>query len=158
MFRAAEYNHVGGYRPQFRYTQDWDLWLRLADVGKVAYVPQTLFALRVGEHSVSSFRRDQQLRLKELANRCLTARRRGEDEAPLLAEAARVSAEAGVSSARCRADNSYFIGKCLFDRRDERALKYLRRAAAYAPWRWRHWAALAGAAVLCRRDRPQTPS
>jgi len=92
MFRAEAYRQVGGYRAEFRYAQDWDLWLRLAEVGQFACVPQFGYAYRVSESSISAFRRRQQLRLAEIAHACRGARQRGESEMPLLAEAARVSA------------------------------------------------------------------
>ena len=150
MFRADAYRSVGGYRPSFRVAQDWDLWLRLVERGRIAYVPDFLYAYRVEEQSISSRRREQQLRLLDLARRCAAAREQGQSEEPWLAEAARVSAEPVLLSARAPLGNSYFIGKCLFDRRDRRALKYLRRCVRLAPWNVRHWAALAGASLLCR--------
>jgi glycosyltransferase involved in cell wall biosynthesis len=150
MFRADAYRSAGGYRPAFRVAQDWDLWLRLVERGRIAYVPDFLYVYRVEEQSISARRRDQQLRLLDLARRCTGARARGESEELWLAEAARVSAEPAPPSGRSPLGNSYFIGKCLFDRRDRRALKYLRRCVRLAPWNVRHWAALAGASLLCR--------
>ncbi len=154
VFRADAYRRAGGYRPAFRVAQDWDLWLRLVRPGgegdRIAYIPDFLYAYRVEEQSISAQRRAQQVRLVELAGRCAEARLQGASEEPYLAEAALISAEPPRGKGRSSVGNSYFIGKCLLDRRDRRALKYLRRSVRNAPWNWRHWAALAGAAVLCR--------
>lgn len=150
MFRAAAYHHVGGYRAQFRYAQDWDLWLRLAEVGMLSYVPEVLFGLRVTESSVSAQRRDQQLRLLEVAKRCRAARTAGASEAAQLDEAERISGEPQPKGRGRGTGSNYFIGKCLLDRRDRRALTYLRRSVRQSPWSWRPWAALGAAAVLCR--------
>jgi glycosyltransferase involved in cell wall biosynthesis len=157
MFRADNYRSVGGYRPAFRVAQDWDLWLRLVERGRIAYVPDFLYVYRVEEQSISARQRDQQLRLLDLTRRCAAARTRGESEEPLLAEAARISAEPASPSGRSPLGNNYFIGKCLFDRRDRRALKYLRRCVRLAPWNMRHWAALAGASLLCRSATVDVP-
>jgi glycosyltransferase involved in cell wall biosynthesis len=151
MFRADAYRRVGGYRPAFRYTQDWDLWLRLAEVGLLGYVSEVLFAFRVSESSISAQRRDQQLRLLEAARRCRAARQRGESELPWLDEAAKICREPRALT-HTAASNAYFIGKCLLDRRDRRALKYLRRSVRERPWSWRNWAALSAGVLLCRRS------
>ena len=42
MFRRDAYERSGGYRAQFRYGQDWDLWYRLAALGKFQIVPEVL--------------------------------------------------------------------------------------------------------------------
>lgn len=152
MFRAEAYRQVGGYRQQFRYAQDWDLWLRLAEVGQFACVPQFGYAYRVSESSISAFRRRQQLRLAEIAHACRGARQRGESEMPLLAEAARVSALPSPPPRETAGAASYFIGKCLLDRRDRRALPYLLRSLRTRPCSFRRWLALGAAHASCRRD------
>ncbi len=154
MFHADAYRLAGGYRPAFRVAQDWDLWLRLVEHGRIGYVPDFLYAYRIEEQSISAQRRDQQLCLYDLARQSAAARSRGDSEEPCLAEAERVSAEPPRPTGRSPLGNSYFIGKCLLDRRDRRALKYLRRCVRLAPWNWRHWAALAGASLLCRTAAP----
>jgi glycosyltransferase involved in cell wall biosynthesis len=150
MFRADLYRRVGGYRAAFRVAQDWDLWLRLIEHGRIAFVPEALYAYRVEEGSISARRRDQQVRLLEVARRCYAARRRGGAEGPLLAEAERVSSELRRGNGATGLGNSYFIGKCLLDRRDRRALPYLVRSLRRRPWHWRSWAALLLASLRCR--------
>jgi glycosyltransferase involved in cell wall biosynthesis len=150
MFRRDAYERVGGYRPAFRYAQDWDLWLRLIDAGRIAYVPEFLYALHVGEASISARHRDQQVRLLQLALACRAARLRGESETTLLGEAERVSSQPALPTARAEADTSYFIGRCLAKRRDRRAIPYLWRSACRQRWMPRPWLALAAAWLLCR--------
>lgn len=145
MFRADAYRRAGGYRAAFRYAQDWDLWLRLRDLGGLRYEPDFLYAFRVDLESLSAARRSQQQRLRALAHACRAARLGGRGEDALLDEAARVSAEpAPVRGAR-DPGNAYFIGKCLLDRRDPRCLAYLRRARRERPFSWRPHAALLAA-------------
>jgi glycosyltransferase involved in cell wall biosynthesis len=154
MFRAEQYRRVGGYRAAFRVAQDWDLWLRLVEHGRIAYVPEVLYAYRVDEVSISARRRDLQLRLQAVASRCRKARLRGEPEYPLLEEAARLAAEAGPRTRSSANANSYFIGKCLLDRRDRRAFPYLLRSLRQCPWHWRTWAAIVLASLRCRAGAP----
>jgi hypothetical protein len=149
IYRANRYHQVGGYRVIFNYAEDWDLWLRLAEVGSLAYVPEFLYAFRVEEHSISAHRRDQQIRLKECAIRCHQARVKNLSEEPELHEASRLTALPLPSGRALRVGNSYFIGKCLLDRRDARAMGYLKRSVKQWPWQIRGWAALVAARFLC---------
>jgi glycosyltransferase involved in cell wall biosynthesis len=157
MFRADAYRRVGGYRPAFRFAQDWDLWLRLTEVGDIGYVPAFVYAFRFSDGSLSASRRGQQLRLLDVARRGRAARANGDPEEPLLEEAARISAEAATKGAVARGESSYFIGKCLLDRRDRRAVPYLARSVREWPWRWRPWSALVLASLCCRRPPPPEP-
>jgi glycosyltransferase involved in cell wall biosynthesis len=145
MFRADAYRTAGGYRPQFRFAQDWDLWLRLVEIGQMAFVPAFLYELRVHDAATSAKRRPQQERLRRLALECGEARRGHAPEGPILAAAGRISQAEPEVRRPWQTDNSYFVGKCLLDRRDPRALLYLRTAAQRAPLSWRAWAALLAA-------------
>lgn len=145
LFRRSAYERVGGYRTTFPVAQDWDLWLRLTELGLLSYVPRVLYTFDVGLRSVSALRRAEQLRCLDLARRCALARERhGTDDAVLSAPSSPPPPPAAVS-------NAYFIGKCLLDRRDRRALRYLRMAVRERPLRMKAWLAWAWAAVACRR-------
>jgi hypothetical protein len=147
MFRTDRYRQVGGYRAAFRYAQDWDLWLRLTEVGGIAYVPDVLYAYRVTPDSISGARRQAQEYLVRVAVQCREARERNESEQAFLQKAAACGSATG---SRGRGTDSYFIGRCLMDRRDRRAVRYLARSISERPWSWRRWSALAGALVICR--------
>jgi hypothetical protein len=155
MFRADDYQRAGGYRAAFRYAQDWDLWLRLAEHGRIAYHQAVLYAYRIMEGSISAHRRAQQEQLRDVARACLAARQAGQPEQPHLDRAAEICARTLSPGRTVGEGNSYFIGKCLLDRRDRRALPYLKRSVRLNPWKWRHWAALGAAALLCRRTQPK---
>lgn len=43
MFRRSIYEQVGGYRPAFKNCQDFDLWLRMVKVSKLATVTENLY-------------------------------------------------------------------------------------------------------------------
>jgi hypothetical protein len=45
---------VGGYRPCYRYCEDYDLWLRLAEVTRLCSIPERLFLYRYSDGQVSN--------------------------------------------------------------------------------------------------------
>jgi glycosyltransferase involved in cell wall biosynthesis len=64
LLRTAAVRAVGGYREEFNNSEDLDLWLRLAEVGRVANLPGVLLKYRRDLNSVSHKKRDNQLRMK----------------------------------------------------------------------------------------------
>jgi glycosyltransferase involved in cell wall biosynthesis len=59
MVRADAMRRVGGYRPEFVVSEDYDLWLRLAEVGRLANIPEVLLKYRYRPTSLARSRRDQ---------------------------------------------------------------------------------------------------
>lgn len=64
MLRLSAVRAVGGYREQFNNSEDLDLWLRLAEAGRVANLSDVLLKYRRDLGSVSHTKRDNQLRMK----------------------------------------------------------------------------------------------
>lgn len=52
---------VGGYRPEFQLSMDYDLFLRLAEIGELANLPDVLFKYRQHLDSAGTKKRKQQL-------------------------------------------------------------------------------------------------
>ena len=52
MFRRSDYVAAGGYRSEFYYGQDWDLWYRLAERGTFFLVREVLYHARVLPHGI----------------------------------------------------------------------------------------------------------
>jgi glycosyltransferase involved in cell wall biosynthesis len=77
MMRTALVRRLGGYRAAFRAAEDYDLWLRLAEAGGVANLPENLVQYR--RHAASETRRDavRQAFSGRLAQRSAAARRGG---------------------------------------------------------------------------------
>jgi glycosyltransferase involved in cell wall biosynthesis len=48
---------VGGFDERLFFGEDWDLWLRLASVSEIDFVPERLVAIRTHEHSAQRRRR-----------------------------------------------------------------------------------------------------
>lgn len=153
MFRRSAYEAVGGYRAEFRYSQDSDLWLRLGERGRIAYVPEVRYHHRKDAAGISGSRRVQQSEFARIAHACRAARVAGRSETELLEAAAQLSA-AAPAAAGASGDAglaiSYLIGSQLARNGDRRARRYLWPVLARRPWHWRAWLRL-GQALLSRR-------
>lgn len=113
MFRREAYIKSGGYRATFVVAQDIDLWLRLSEMGLCLGMPDLLYHARSELSSISSRRREEQLRAAELALKCAEERKRGGNEHALLnAYSANVSSKTAISGFE-RARFHYFIASCL---------------------------------------------
>lgn len=63
-FRRDAAMKVGGYREQFTASQDLDMWLRLAEVGRIANLPDVLLRYRSHFKSVRFTKLQEQKRVK----------------------------------------------------------------------------------------------
>jgi glycosyltransferase involved in cell wall biosynthesis len=137
MFRRDAYLRAGGYREQFYFAQDLDLWARLAPLGHFAAVPEVLFTVLVEPRSLTTMNHDRQNKMKGI----VVALRDGGDANALLAEAASIQPRK-AKSRRAKAPGFYFIGRCLRKQRDPRARRYLLQAIAHDPFHFRAWVSL----------------
>jgi GT2 family glycosyltransferase len=60
MIRREAFERVGGYDEALPAAQDYDLWLRLAEVGRLANLPDVVLQYRLHLLSVTSTRRAEQ--------------------------------------------------------------------------------------------------
>ena len=60
MFRRESVMNLGGYSKTCRYSQDYELWCRLAGVGKVAILPEILLQQRIHNNSISAEKKLEQ--------------------------------------------------------------------------------------------------
>jgi glycosyltransferase involved in cell wall biosynthesis len=87
MMRADLVRRLGGYRKAFGAAEDYDLWLRMAENGGIANLPERLVSLRRHDASVSRRNAVRQSFSVRLAQRSAAARRTGaSDPAAALAE------------------------------------------------------------------------
>ena len=85
MFRRESFNEVGGYREACVYWEDFDLYLRIADRGRIVVLPDTLYSYRF--HSGSTTQASAHERLERAINlmyHCIAERRAGRDYTALL--------------------------------------------------------------------------
>ncbi len=153
MFRRDAYENAGGYRPEFYYGQDWDLWYRLAQQGKYQTIENIFYKSRIAAEGISGSSRKAQSELSKLSRRALIARMEQGDDSEIVGRAARVR-PTSKRSARCRrARGNYFIGEVLRRNGDARALDYFRKALTGCPLLLRAWIRYVQALRLLRRTR-----
>ncbi len=75
MMRNAVLQQVGGYRPAFEGAEDYDLWLRMSEVTKIANLPERLLRYRLHPSSATHRARVRQLFSTRLAQRAAQTRR-----------------------------------------------------------------------------------
>lgn len=134
MFRRDDYDRVGGYRPEFYFAQDLDLWIRLAERGTLLVMPEVLYEAAVSVESLSGLYRKEQIEMTRMILECAHLRRSGQSEAPALAKAALIRPRAkGRRNRLRRARALYFIGACLNRKHDPQARDYFRQALRAFP-------------------------
>jgi hypothetical protein len=80
MMRKNVITGLGGYRPEFDATEDYDLWLRVSEVSGLANLPDVLTYYRLHGNQVTSLRRQRQAKLAELAQALARWRRAGQPD------------------------------------------------------------------------------
>jgi glycosyltransferase involved in cell wall biosynthesis len=153
MFRAGQYALCGGYRSEFYFGQDWDLWYRLATFGTFCTVQQILCLCRTTLASVSSLWKTEQDQFAQLSKNAMLMRQRGISDEPVLAEARQILSSLKRKMTRYdKAAANYFIGKCLLDNRNQAATRYLMSAIKDDPLHLRAWVSLARSAFGAGRN------
>jgi glycosyltransferase involved in cell wall biosynthesis len=144
MFRRSAYEMCGGYRWQFYFAQDSDLWLRIGEIGRIAYLPERLYLFRITESSIGSHWGVTQARLGNLSHVCQQVRKQGLSEDQTLAEAQllRPGLVPPAQSDRKGAGGLWFLSRCLLSKGDRRGLNYALRYAIRKPLDARGWLSL----------------
>ena len=85
MFRRASFNEVGGYREACVYWEDFDLYLRMADRGRIVVLPDTLYSYRFHLGSTTQASAHEPLEHAiNLMYHCIAEHRAGRDYTALL--------------------------------------------------------------------------
>jgi len=152
MFRAKEYVLCGGYRPEFYFGQDWDLWYRLSSLGTFCMLQKPLCICSITVGSISTSQRPKQERFARLSRKALLARQAGLSDQPLLEEARQLlsSVRKRANPRRVRAAANYFIGKCLLDNHNKAAVGYLLATVKEYPLHVGGWVYLPRSLFTCR--------
>jgi len=149
MYRRDTYNRVGGYRKQFFYGQDWDLWYRMGEVGKFQIVEEILYQARVTPDSITAGNRKKQNKIAELSREALSLRLQGQDDNACLEKVTKICYESAKTNIKeSNAQQLYFIAECLRRNEDIRCRKYFRDAIKGKPNCWRAWIRLMQACII----------
>jgi len=143
IFRRADYERVGGYRKEFYFAQDLDLWTRLVE-GERRHeaTGMVMYQATLAAGSISALRRSEQVRTAELIVEAARSRRTGASEADALEKASRIRPGREGAARSRKARTLYFVAMCLRKRGDERYRGYLRAAVRQNPLLLRGWVRL----------------
>jgi glycosyltransferase involved in cell wall biosynthesis len=129
MLRRSAYARVGGYREYFYFGQDWDLWYRLAQLGKFQMVSQPLYRAKLTPGSISASYKKMQDAIAKLSLAALQRRLSGASEEDIVREASTLRpVKDSKDKSRTRAAWLYFIGACLRKQGNPKAASYFRQA------------------------------
>lgn len=140
MFRKDAYLRCGGYRKEFYFAQDLDLWTRMAELGEVSILDAELYEAEFTHSSISARQGPRQRALRNLIAEATQLRREGKTEMPVLMAAERIRPGGKSMDVSDNIAVDYFIGSCLADRRDRRAADYLWRVVKRRPYLLKAWA------------------
>jgi glycosyltransferase involved in cell wall biosynthesis len=133
LFRRELYVRVGGYREQFYFAQDLDLWTRLVEHGRHTALAEVFYQATFALGSISSQHRRHQIACAKAILECAGLRRARLSEAPAIAKAAAIVPGPRTVMPADRAAALYFVGVCLRNRADPRARQYFRDALRANP-------------------------
>jgi glycosyltransferase involved in cell wall biosynthesis len=136
MFRKKSYEQVGGYRHEFYYAQDVDLWSRLIEIGSHLVVPDILYENCLMPGSISGTKKKEQETFFKFIVEASEARRSGKTDQPALFKASRYSKKCQNKSMSNKnlASGAYFIASCLIKSYPSVAKKYLEMAIQSNPF------------------------
>ncbi len=146
MFRRDAYLKIGGYRGEFYFAQDFDLWLRLAEIGMFQILEMPLYLARITPSSLSASNKETQEAFGKLAWDAFRARKSGASEQSILEQASMLRPQRDKRQSSYRQSRGYyFIGETLRRNNDDRAVSYLSRAVKEFPFSVKPWLRLAQA-------------
>ena len=82
-YRNDLINRIGGYWDKHRTFDDWDMFLRMSEVGELANLPEVLYQYRTLPDSLVGSRYFEMRKYLGFANECLLSRRAGNPEPDL---------------------------------------------------------------------------
>jgi len=135
-FPKEAYDAVGGYRSEFYYAQDLDLFTRLAEKGGVMAVEACLYEYQFSPVSISGQHRGFQLEFYRLIREGYALRRQGKSDQSILEQAERLKKK-GLQARRGKAtlfNAYYFMGMSLLNAQPKQATSYFFKALRAHPW------------------------
>ena len=133
MMKKSAYQKVGGYRRQFYYAQDIDLWSRLKEKGSHVEIPCIYYEALLFPESISGTKGREQKKFFYFIEQASIARRDQKEEKIWLDKAEELSLRCRSSRMRTTsfADGAYFIGSCLIEDNPSMAREYFKDAIRF---------------------------
>jgi glycosyltransferase involved in cell wall biosynthesis len=139
MFRRDDYLAAGGYRAEFRFAQDLDLWVRFAKRGSIVILPDVMYTAAYSAGAISATRRDEQVALARIALQLRDDALSDDERAGLIAQASTIGETDLPPRKRDEAAAFYFLASCLRRNRDPRWRGYAKSALRRDPLHLRSW-------------------
>lgn len=133
MMRRNAYLESGGYRPQFYYAQDIDLWSRLLENGSHISIPEIYYEGLLFPDSITGSKSAEQKKFLNIIKKASEARKNGGSDRYWLKKAESLSVECRKTKGKTSryADGAYFIGACLLEHNPSVAKRYFEEAIGY---------------------------
>ena len=142
MFRKSSYEAVGGYRAEYFFSQDADLWSRILIDGKLSVIPRVLLTALFSPTGISGQYQDYQQKLKRLIAESNRQRKKGLSDKTQLDLAKKIRPQPMQSTAvsvRGNFSTVYFLAKCLDDNHSKYARQYWSKLIKIRPWNGVAW-------------------
>ncbi len=139
MFRKSAYHAVGGYRPEFYFTQDCDLWARMCHEFDVGAIEEVLQDCVFSAGGISGLYTDFQRKLEALVVESNRLRQSSASDIGVLARAKELRPEQKSKTVSDEFNGNYFIAAVLSAEQPLAAIVYWRRALKIRPWHVKSW-------------------
>jgi glycosyltransferase involved in cell wall biosynthesis len=137
------YKKAGGYRAEFYFAQDLDLWVRLARYGNVSFCPESLYEARFTADSISGVCSKEQIALSKIIIELRNLDPSDSKYKQLLHQASMIKPkEKQMTSKVAKARSLYFIGRCLKTQGNIAAKEYFWRSILNNPLHLKAWLSL----------------
>jgi hypothetical protein len=149
IMQKSTYHQAGGYRPQFYYSQDADLWLRIAQISKVCSTPQTLIQMHIDLYGISASKKVIQYQFADLAHAAKDLRMQGKSDQPILGQAQALIQKMlsdqnskiikQKKQSRDLAAHLYYLGALSSKKHPRESFKYFSLALKNDPLNFKYW-------------------
>jgi len=113
MFRREAYQQAGGYRAELYFAQDLDLWVRLAPLGRIEFVPEVLYDAVIEPRAISAAHRAEQIESATISLALRDPRLSESERRDLLDRVAAIRPGRRRNARGDEASALYFIASCL---------------------------------------------
>ena len=140
MFSKKHYQNSGGYRQQFHFTQDLDLWIRMSEHGTIHLIEEILYDALIGTDTISGKYHPLQKQYHDIIIESAKLRRSGQSESNALSKASRIKPTTSTLQLNNNASGTlYFMASCLVSENPAMAKRYLKQAIRKNPMHLKAW-------------------
>ena len=143
MFSKAFYLKAGGYRQEFHFTQDLDLWIRMSEHGRIHLIEEHLYDALIGTDTISGRYHSLQKKYHDIIIESARQRRQGNSDDTALARARTIKPTNSIMQLNKNESGTlYFMASCLMAENPRLARHYLKKALKKNPAHLKAWCKL----------------